>query len=51
MWVVVTGNPLDGIEHIGPFNTSDHATDWADEHIEDEEWWVAPMTTPKSYLA
>ncbi len=42
--IIVTGNPVDGLEFYGPFPTANDATEFAntDVHLP-EEWWVAPL--------
>lgn len=46
MWIIVVGNPVDGFEYHGPFNHEDNAIQWADNYIEDEEWWLSHLTAP-----
>lgn len=41
--IVVTGNPADGFEHIGPFNQEHYAAEWADTWLPDLDWWVVPL--------
>lgn len=50
MWIIVTGNPVDGFEYHGPFNTEDSAIEWADTFIEDE-WWLAHLDAPVRAVA
>jgi hypothetical protein len=45
MWIVVKGSPFDGLELIGPFESSDAAYDWADENT-DEPNWIRELTSP-----
>lgn len=42
--IIIIGNPVSGLEFIGPFATGDEAVEWAnrDAHI-DADWWVAPL--------
>ena len=44
MHIVVVGNPVDGLEFIGPFNNGEEAIEWAnhDPYI-GNEWLVAPL--------
>ena len=45
--VVVTGNPADGFEYIGPFKQEHHAAEWADTWLATLDWWVIPLTHEK----
>jgi hypothetical protein len=40
MYVVVTGNPFDGLSLWGPFNDANEAGDWASIEMDGETWWV-----------
>lgn len=43
--IIIIGNPVDGLEFIGPFKTADDATRHAstDGNIDNCEWWIAPL--------
>ena len=42
--IVVTGNPVDGFNYIGPFKTADDAIEWADAKSDLEgDWWIAAL--------
>ena len=45
MWVVIQGNPVNGLIHIGPFASREDAIDWADSDNGpfSADWWVAEM--------
>ena len=43
MWIVIVGNPLDGLAFHGPFEYSDSAVDWAEIHAVDSDWWVSEV--------
>ncbi len=45
--IVVTGNPADGFEHIGPFKQEHHAAEWADTWLPTLDWWVIPLIHEK----
>ncbi len=46
--IVMCGNPVDGFNCVGPFDTVDEANDWADEHVAREyDWWVMPLAEPE----
>lgn len=41
MFVVAVGNPFDGIELIGPFESADEANEYADQSFGGKDtWWV-----------
>lgn len=46
MFVLVIGNPIDGLKFIGPFYTSDAAIEYADENAEDA-FWITEMKNPE----
>jgi len=39
--IIVTGNPIDGLHFIGPFESAAEATDAAATFVGD--WWIAPL--------
>ena len=43
-YVLVTGNPVDGLEFYGPFPDAESAHDWAAGVLKNAEWWIAPMS-------
>lgn len=47
MYVVVTGDPFDGLTIFGPFKNNDDAIDWAENNpitdLGDVPWWVVSM--------
>lgn len=43
---VITGNPVDGLFVIGPFDSYDDAIDWACAEQEGQDWWVTDMRDP-----
>lgn len=48
LWVVVVGNPFDGIRLIGPFEDGNDANEWADENCDTEDWWVVNIIDPQA---
>ena len=40
LWVVLTGNIIDGMDVVGPFPTEEAAGAWCDEHGHDRGMWV-----------
>jgi hypothetical protein len=48
MFIIVAGNPMDGITFYGPFKTGEAAGDWAEYAIPNDDWWVSNITEPGS---
>lgn len=46
---VITGNPIDGFEVVGPFKQPQYAADWADTWTDDVDWWVVPLQSEEEY--
>lgn len=46
--ILVTGNPVDGFQFVGPFEDSDDAVRYAeDEEHRDTEWWLGDLESPE----
>ena len=45
-YVIVVGNPIDGINLIGPFTDVDEPNEYAERHVRDE-WWVVEVRQPE----
>lgn len=43
MFIVITGNPVDGFSYFGPYENAQDATDDAGEAVLALDWWVAPL--------
>lgn len=43
MYIIVFGNPVDGIDFVGTFNDHDEATGHAETFLRNEEWWIAKL--------
>jgi hypothetical protein len=43
MYTIVTGNPLDGIELYGLFETRADAEKVCDEHFHKIDWWIVKI--------
>lgn len=43
--IVIAGNPVEGFRYYGPFDDTQKATDWAEDHRSklygDEEYWIS----------
>lgn len=44
--IIVTGNPIDGLTFIGPFEDESEAIDYAETNC--EEWWLGELEEPES---
>jgi hypothetical protein len=42
--IVITGNPVDGFNHFGPFDGPEDASAWAEVQRFDWEYWVTELT-------
>ena len=42
LWIVVSGNPIGGIEFHGPFDSADDANEYAAEELKGE-WWLGKL--------
>lgn len=45
-FVLVNGNPVDGFDLIGPFETEKEALEWAMIQGTDYPWWVTTIYPP-----
>jgi len=40
-FVVATGDPFNGVQLWGPFQSSDEALEWAEEGgVDNDYWWI-----------
>jgi hypothetical protein len=48
MWIIVTGNPIDGFRFYGPFSSSGDACQWTEDNskIIDPDWYLAELLRP-----
>jgi hypothetical protein len=52
--VIVYGNPCDGISVIGPFESLEDATDWAEENLDEADgnfFWPTPLFLPDEFIS
>ena len=48
MFVILYGNPVDGMSIIGPFPTSEDANGHAEDTLNGNgEWWVVELESPE----
>lgn len=43
VYILVTGNPIDGFMYFGPYDTHDEAVEIADRDLGAVEWWTAKL--------
>lgn len=41
--VLMTGNPVDGVDLHGPFDSFSAALDWAERNKVGPDWWLVPV--------
>lgn len=44
LWVLIVGNPFDGLRVFGPFDSTDEIDGYTEEHHAHDEWWVVKLT-------
>jgi hypothetical protein len=44
-FIVIYGNPADGFSHVGPFNSRDEASRYAEPDTP-ENWWIVMLDAP-----
>lgn len=45
-YIVITGNPVDGFVHHGPFDDVADAVEWATDELSGVGWYTAPLASP-----
>lgn len=56
MYVILCGNPVDGLKVYGPFESTDLANEWAEDQLKNigmDSWWcvdVIPVEKPAFYM-
>lgn len=56
MYVILCGNPVDGLKVYGPFESADLANEWAEDQLKNigmDSWWcvdVIPAEKPVFYM-
>lgn len=48
MIIIIIGNPVEGFEYFGPFDSIDQATDWGADLVQGD-WWVTVVESPAAY--
>lgn len=47
MWVVVYGNPFEGMRIVGPFKRYSDAEEYADVENPADDWWITELQEPE----
>lgn len=42
-YVLLIGNPVDGVSIVGPFVDTENATEHAEARFKNSEWWIAVL--------
>ena len=45
-YILVFGSPVDGFEHIGPFDSAEDAYNYAEMHFCGSDWWLILLQEP-----
>lgn len=46
--IIISGNPVDGLNFFGPFDDIELAIEWAAERF--DEWWSATLYAPSGLV-
>lgn len=46
--ILITGNPIDGLTFVGPFDTRDEAIEFGQVNAEGGDWWIANLEPPEN---
>jgi hypothetical protein len=50
-FVLLIGNPIDGLVAVGPFVNKQGAIDWGEHHHSETEWWATALIAPADIKA
>lgn len=45
-YIIIEGNPVDGLQFFGPFPSAEAAQEWAERELADQEYWGARLEQP-----
>jgi hypothetical protein len=48
MHVIMTGNPVEGFQIVGPFKVPSEAIEWATDNCV-AEWWAVQLESPEGF--
>lgn len=46
VYIIIYGNPVDGLRFVGPFTSFDQALDYCGPDSKDGDYLIAPMAVP-----
>ena len=46
MYIAIQGNPVDGFDYFGPFNTAVEAMEYIQADYDVSDWWIKELTNP-----
>lgn len=46
-YIVIDGNPVDGFDYTGPFESEEDAIHYAEFNLAGIDWWIAPLRATK----
>jgi hypothetical protein len=46
MYLIIVGNPIDGLNIFGPFDTQEDALWYGENNHVDEDWWFTKTINP-----
>lgn len=46
-WIIVVGDPIDGINIVGPFDDFEFAKNYATMFYRHETWWITKLIQPE----
>lgn len=44
-YIIISGNPIEGFNAIGPFSGAQDVSEYADQ-IRDNDWWLMDLSSP-----
>jgi hypothetical protein len=45
-FIIIYGNPIDGLSHVGPFYSRDDAIEYAISEPYNGNWWISMLEAP-----
>jgi hypothetical protein len=47
MFIIMTGEPVNGFDYIGPFKYFTSAKEYANYYLKNDIWWIIKLTNPR----
>lgn len=48
-FILVYGNPIDGLKFIGPFGDAEAATEYAEKYGIEADWWLTELESIQQF--